>query len=125
MTNSPHPDGLFGNHRLCTTSGNVPLVTVSFRRRLKRETKQRCAIDGMHILVILLGYVDSMLYLVFATDCKQRIGLFTLALRSNHSVYTLHVHVIESHESTPSDWQSSLIRIEVWPDHEIMKFMEK
>ena len=58
-----------------------------FVKRLKRETLQReferkkeqnegehgeSAIDGMHVLVIQLGSVDSVLYPVFASDCKQR-----------------------------------------------------
>ena len=43
--------------------------------RLKREADHgESSIDGMHILVILLGFVDSMLYSVFAPDCKQSAG---------------------------------------------------
>ena len=86
------------------------------QRVLEREKEQNeaehgeSAIDDMHVLVIPFGYIDSVLYLVFASNCKQRTGFFALPLCSSHSQHTLHV--IESRESTPNDWQSSSIQIE-------------
>ena len=62
------------------------------------------AIDGMHVLNIPLGSVDSVLYSVFTPDCKQCTGFFALPILSNHSQHTLNV--IESRESTPNDWWS-------------------
>ena len=75
--------------------------------RLKRETMQKVSeeervnkteqgesvIDDMHVhvLVILLGCFDSMLYPVFAPDWKQHTGFFALPLRSRHSQHPLHV----------------------------------
>ena len=86
---------------MCTTAGTVLLVTVTLRRKVEKEDHAKSlrnkeqneaehgksAINGMHILVIPLASVDSMLYPVFAPDCKQRMGFFALPLRSSHSTH--------------------------------------
>ena len=100
------------------------LATVLFRQRLKgrrckafkRKKEQNksehgeSTIDSMHVLVIPLGSVDSVLFPVFASDCKQRTAFVALPLRSSYSQHTLHV--IESCQSLPKNCQSGLIWIE-------------
>ena len=72
--------------------------------RLKRETMQR-----------VRSRTQRKPYQVFAPNCKQCTGFFALLLHSNHSRHSLYIIrflvVIESHESTPNDWQSSSIWI--------------
>ena len=81
------------------------------RKKEQNEAKHgESVIDGMHVLVIPLGFVDSVLYPVFAPDRKQRTRFFALPLRSSYSRHTLNV--IESRESTHNDWRSGSIRIE-------------
>ena len=88
-------------------------------RKFERKKEQNkaehgeSAIDGMHILVILLGSIDSMWYPVLPPDSKQCTGFFVLPFRSSQSWHMLHV--IESHEPTPNDWRSSSIQIETTP----------
>ena len=70
------------------------------RKKEQKEAKHKeSAIDGMHVLVILLGCVDSMLYAVFAPDRKQHTAFVACPLRSSYSWHTLHV--IESCEPPP------------------------
>ena len=72
------------------------------RKKEQNEAEQReSAIDGMHVLIIPLVSVDSVLYPVFAMDCKQRTAFVAFPLCSNYSQHTLHV--IESRESTPNN----------------------
>ena len=91
---------------MCTTSGAVLLVTVSFRHKVEKgnvakssERKKEqneaehggSAIDGVHVPVFPLGSVDSVLYPGFAPDRKQRAAFVALLLRSSYSRHTLHV----------------------------------
>ena len=81
------------------------------RKKEQNETEHgESAMDGMHVLVNPLGLIDSVLYSVFASDCKQRTALIALPLRSSYSRHTLHV--IESRDSTPNYCPFGLIRIE-------------
>ena len=79
---------------------NERLCKVFLRKKERNEAEHgESTIDCMHILVIPLRSIDGVWYPVFAPNCKQRIGLLPLPLRSNHSQHTLHV--IESGEFTP------------------------
>ena len=70
------------------------------RKKGKNEAEHReGTIDGMPVLVILLGSVDSALYPVFAPDRKQHTAFVALPLRSSYSRHTLHL--IESREPPP------------------------
>ena len=69
-----------------------------FERRKRKRSKIRRKRYSMHVLVIPLKSVDSVWYPVFAPDCKQHMGFFTLPLCSSH--FGQMLHVIESHEST-------------------------
>ena len=88
--NPLHPPCSCGNDGLCTTSGPVLLATVSFRQKVEKgrcckdfERKkeqneaehEQSAFDGMRILVIPLGSVDSVLYPLITSDCKGRFTI--------------------------------------------------
>ena len=91
MTNAPHPWCSCGNEGFCTASGAVLLVIVSYRQKIekgahakkefKREKEQNEAehrestIDGMQVLVIPLGSVDSVLYPILGPDYNVRFSL--------------------------------------------------
>ena len=65
------------------------------REKAKWSRTGRKRHQRLHILVIPLGSVDTVLYQIFASNCKQRTGFFALPLHSSYSWHKLHV--IESH----------------------------
>ena len=83
------------------------------RKKEQNEAEhEESAIDGMHVLAILLGSVDSVLYPVFTPDYKQRTAFVALPLRSSYSRHTLHV--IESREQLPIRFDPDRNHIAKW-----------
>ena len=127
MKNLPYPLFSCENDGLSTTFSTVLLVAVLFfrnvekrdhaksfrgkqrakRNRTRRKGYRRYAHTGYSACNCRWCVVH--VYLVLAPDCKQSTGFFALPLRSSDSQHKLYI--IESHESTPNDWQSSLIQI--------------
>ena len=70
------------------------------RKKEQNEAEHKeSAMDSMHALVFPLGSVASVLYPVFASDCKQHTAFIALPRSSSYSRHKLHVN--ESRKSTP------------------------